>query len=390
MASVLWLKLKRMRNEVFMYVIMLGMALALTFVFSGAVFGGESTQRIYVVNEDTSAVTESFLENIDSSAYSLETEDTGNADIAVAKGEVLAAIVIPEGFGDALKKGDASITLIKSADSPDIMALSNVLNAAASKTSHVYSLSDTLTKTLDPLNIDTMTTDEVAKAYNERMGKNAAVQVTTEMLGTDDYDWKYQENVHFLMGFNLFFVMFSIVFTIASILEDKKFGTWNRIRITPLSSSSIFAGNMIPTFLVGVAQMAIVVFSGEFLFGIHLGTSLGSIFVVLIMFALTTTCLGLLLATAFGTYEQLNAATPVILVASSMLGGCMWPLSIVPKALQSIARITPQYWALSATEDLAINGGGLNTVSTHLIVLAGMALLFFALSVVFYRKRQRV
>lgn len=388
MTPVLWLKLKRMRDEVFMYIIMLGMALALTFVFSGAVFGGASTQRVYIVNEDTSAVTDSFLENIDN-AYLLET-GSQNADIAVAKGEVMAAVVIPDGFGEALKKGNASITLIKSADSPDIMALNNALNAAASKTSHVYALSDALNKTLTPLDIETMSADEVAKAYNERMGENAAVQVKTEILGTENYDRKFAENVHFMMGFNLFFVMFSIVFTISSILEDKKFGTWNRIRITPLSSPAIFAGNMIPTFLVGIAQMALVVFSGEFLFGIHLGASFGGIFVVLIIFSLTTTCLGLLLSTAFGTYEQMNAATPVILVASSMLGGCMWPLEIVPEALQAIARITPQYWALSATEKLALEGAGLGAVSINLLVLVGMALLYFGLSVVFYRKKQRV
>lgn len=41
----------------------------------------------------------------------------------------------------------------------------------------------------------------------------------------------------------------NIVFTMGSILEDKKLRTWNRIRISPLSSRAVLAGNFIPRWL---------------------------------------------------------------------------------------------------------------------------------------------
>ena len=388
MASVLWLKFKRMRNDMPMYIIMLVMALVLTFVFSGAVFGESGAQRVYVINNDGSDVTDAFLANIENS-FSIEFADIDAAETAVAKSEVLAAVVIPDGFGDALKAGSAELELVKTADSADIMALENTLNAAASKTAHVYALTQSLHETLAAVGVDAPPADEVEEMYVQRMGENAAAMVSFSVRGAIDYDEKFAEDVHYLMGFNIFFVMFSIIFTIATILEDKKLGTWNRIHITPLKDRAILGGNMVPTFLVGMAQMGIMLFAGQFLFGIDLGSSIGPVFTVFAVFVLATTCLGLLLTTVMGTYEQLNAATPVIIVATGMLGGCMWPLSIVPDALQTIAKFTPQYWALNAAENLPVQGGGFPEAMTSIYVLLGMAALFFALSMVFYNKKQK-
>ncbi|MDD5017246.1 MAG: ABC transporter permease [Eubacteriales bacterium] len=388
MAAILWVRLKRMRTDVSMYVIMMVMALMLSFIFGNALFGGESVQRLGVVNNDNSQVTEAFLENI--SGYALQTTDETKAQTAVEKGETLAAIVIPDGFGENLKEGNAALTLIQTAESADIMALKNEIVSAANSTAHVYSLYASLKETLAGTGADALSVDDVQQAYAGETGENAAVKVSLSVLGADAYDEQYQANIHYLMGFNIFFVLFSIVFTIGAILEDKKFGTWNRIRISPVSGTAVLAGNFLPAFLVGAAQMAIVLFAGQLLFGIDLGASAGPIYLVFVVFALTSTCFGLLISTLFSTYEQLNAGTPVIIVATSMLGGCMWPLSIVGSdVLLGIANAMPQKWALEAAESLAVSGGGIDTVSTHILILLGMALVFFGISVLLYNKKQR-
>lgn len=391
MASILWLKFKRMRTEVMMYVIMMVMAIVLSFVFGTAIFGGNNIPRVYISDNDHSEATESFVQNIDSNAYTIEFCTALEAEILVAKGEALAAIVIPKGFGESLKNGNAGITMLKTADNTDIMALENAISTAAGKTAHIYALHGALANTLANVDITAPSLDDVREQHIDRMGENAIVKVTMNVVGTDEYDDTFAGNVHFMMGFNIFFVLFSIVFTIGSILEDKKLNTWDRMKISPLSGTAILAGNFIPTFLVGVAQMGIVLFAAQFLFGVDFGASLAPIFLVFVVFALTSTCLGLLLSTLFNTYEQLNAATPVIIVSTSMLGGCMWPLNIVGSDfLVKLANVMPQKWALEATESLAVFGGGIGSVLTNIFVLLGMALVFFVVSVVLYNKKRRV
>jgi ABC-2 type transport system permease protein len=373
----------------FLYVIMTFMALLLTLVFSSAMFGGGGAQRVYVADNDGSALSAAFIGSFDSGAYALEEMSEQQAEQAVAKGEALAAIVIPKGFEDGVSGDLAQVTLLRTADSADILALEGAVRSAYQSAAHGFKLHDALIDTLGSAGIDAPSISEVQDALADRM-EDKPVTVNYTMLDADDYDEKFAENIHYLMGFNIFFVMFSIVFTLSSILEDKKLRTWNRIRISPLSSRAVLAGNFIPAYMVGLLQMAIVLIVGQLLFGIDLGAALLPVFAVFSVFVLTASCLGLLLAVTFKAYEQMNAAVPVIIVGTSMLGGCMWPLSIVSSdILLGIAKGMPQFWALDAAENLAVMGAGLGSVVLDLGVLFGMALVLFALSMLIYNKKQR-
>ncbi len=389
MSAILWLKCKRMREDITMYVIMTFMALFLTFIFGNAMFGGGAAQRVYVADNDGSALSAALIGAFDPDAYALEEMSETDAQAAVAKGEALAAIVIPKGFGDHALAGSAEVTVLRTADSADILMLQSAVNSAYRNAVHGFKLHGALADTLGAANIEAPPLSEVQASLAAALA-DKPVTVNYTLLAADDYDEKFAENIHYMMGFNIFFVMFSIVFTLSSILEDKKLHTWNRIRISPLSTRAVLAGNFIPAYVVGLLQMAIVLFLGQLLFGINLGTALLPVFAVFAVFVLAATCLGLLLATVFKAYEQMNAAVPVIIVGTSMLGGCMWPLSIVGSdVLLGIAKGMPQFWALDAAENLAVMGAGFGDIVLNLGVLFGMALVLFALSMVIYNKKQR-
>ena len=389
MKAILWLKLKRMQQDIIMYVIMTVMALFLTFVFGNAMFGGSSAQRVYVTDNDGSALSAAFIGAFDPGAYTLEQMSETEAQTAVAKGEATAAIVIPQGFEQSALSGSADVSLLRTADSADIIALQNAVSSAYQSAVHGFKLHSALESTLGSAGAAAPPLGEVQPPLAARM-EDKPVTVNYTMLDADDYDAKFAENIHYMMGFNIFFVMFSIVFTLSSILEDKKLHTWNRIRISPLSTRAVLAGNFIPAYVVGLIQMAIVLFCGQLLFGINLRAALLPVFAVFAVFVLAASCLGLLLATVFKAYEQMNAAVPVIIVGTSMLGGCMWPLSIVGSdILLGVAKGMPQFWALDATENLAVMGAGFGDIVLNLGVLFGMALVLFALSMLIYNKKQR-
>lgn len=388
MTAILWLKAKRMRQDVLMYVIMTFMALFLTFVFGNAMFGGSGAQRVYVADHDGSALSAAFIDAFDTDAYALSSMNEQEAQTAVSKQEAIAAIIIPEGFESRVNGGAAQITLLRTADSADIIALEGAVRSAYQSAAHAFKLHSALGETLGAAGLGAPSAEEVQSELAERL-ENKPITVNHAILDASDFDERFAENIHYMMGFNIFFVMFSIMFTMSSILEDKKLHTWNRIRISPLSTGAVLGGSFIPTYVVGLAQMAIVLFMGQLLFGIDLGASLLPVFAVFAVFVLAASCLGLLLAVLFKAYEQMNAAVPVIIVGSSMLGGCMWPLSIVGPVMQNIAKGLPQFWALDATESLAVYGAGFGDVTLNLGVLFGMALVLFALSMIIYNKKQR-
>lgn len=387
MSAILWLKLKSMRQDAISYVIMTVMALVLTFVFGNASLGS-GTLRLYVTDNDGSDLSAAFIGAFNADVYTIEQMEELDAQTAVAKGEALAAIVIPKDFADSVVRGEAAVTIIRTADSADVYALESAANAAYQSAAHVYKLHSELANMLSNVGVEVPSLETVQDVFENRMN-DKTVTVSYTILDTDGYDERFAGNIHFMMGFNIFFVLFSIVFTMGSILEDKKLHTWNRIRISPLSANSVLAGHFIFAYVIGVLQMAIVLFLGQTLFGIDLGGARLPVFGVFAVFVLAAACLGLFLAVAFKTYEQLNAAVPVIIVATSMLGGCMWSISIVGPVLHAIAKVTPQYWAVDALENLCVYGDGISDVLLNIGVLFGMALVLFTVSMLIYNKKQR-
>ena len=385
MGAILWLKFKRMRSDVPLYAVMMLMAIFLSFIFGTAMFGG-SVQRVSVVDNDGSDFSQAFIDAIDTETYQLVPAEADEAQSAVEKGEVLAALVLPKGFGH---EPDAELVLIRTADSPDVLALTNAVHAAYRKAAHPYALHAAMEAALAGTGIDTPSRQDLQMARYYRSTYTGLI-VTYSVTDTADYDYTFENNIHFIMGFNIFFVLFSVIFTMGGLLEDKKLFTWGRIRISPISSASVLAGHFVPAYLVGMVQMVIVLFAGQALFGIDLRGQLLPVLGVFAVFVLTIVCLGLLLATALRTIDQMGAVTPVICVATSMLGGCMWPLSIVTSdALLLIANGMPQKWALEAVESIIIYNKGFGDVLPNLAVLLSMAAVLFGASVILYNKKQK-
>ena len=388
MGAMLWLKFKRLRSDVPLYAVMMLMAIFLSFIVGRAMFG-ESEQRVFIIDEDQSAFSEAFTEALDNDTYQLIQKETDEVQKAVEKGEGLAALILPEGFGQSSSSQPAQLTLIRTADSPDVLALQNAVQAAYRKAVHPYVLHAALETALLEMGIGTPSRQALETALNTRIER--VVTVNYSIADADGFDETFENNIHFIMGFNIFFVIFSVIFTMGGLLEDKKLFTWGRIRISPISSAAVLAGHFVPAYLVGILQMSIVLFAGQALFGIDLRGQLLPVLAVFAVFVLTIVCLGLLLAIALRTIDQMGAVTPVITVSTSMLGGCMWPLSIVSsQALLTIANAMPQKWALEAVKSITVYNNGFGSVLPNLAVLLGMAAVLFCASLLLYNRKQRV
>jgi ABC-2 type transport system permease protein len=67
-------------------------------------------------------------------------------------------------------------------------------------------------------------------------------------------------------------------------------------------------------------------------------------------------------------------------IAFGMLGGCMWPLEIVPPVMRAIGHVVPHGWAVDSWIELLSRGGGLGDIAGRLAVLAAFALAFGTLA----------
>jgi ABC-2 type transport system permease protein len=176
------------------------------------------------------------------------------------------------------------------------------------------------------------------------------------------------------------FVFINAVASGAAIIQTRKLGIYERMLAGPVTTRSIVAGETVVYLSLAIFQSAVIVAIGLFLFNVDWGDPVGA-FALVAMWALVGTGAGMLSGTLFRTPEQAFSIGPPVGIALGMLGGCMWPLEIVPRALQIVGHVVPHGWAVDAWTELLSRGGGVLDIGTELLVLAAFAAALLAAAV---------
>jgi ABC-2 type transport system permease protein len=173
-------------------------------------------------------------------------------------------------------------------------------------------------------------------------------------------------------------VLFVFVSTLAggaALAERRQLGVTRRMLSAPVTTRAIVAGTAASRLLVALVQSALILVIGRVLFGVHWGDPLG-VALVIATFAALATAVSLLVGAIVRTPNQIQAIGVPVAIALGMLGGCMWPLEIVPVPMQVIGHLTPHAWAMDAWVQLAFEGAGAATVARNVgVLMAGAAVL---------------
>ncbi|MEK4564171.1 ABC transporter permease [Alkalihalobacillus sp. FSL R5-0424] len=160
--------------------------------------------------------------------------------------------------------------------------------------------------------------------------------------GENSESWIYDQSLQSIFGFSLFFVIYTITFSISSIIEQKQNGVWDRLILSPASKTSIYLGNLTYSFLIGYLQIILVflLFASLFHFDFQGGLLLSMIVVIPYVFALVS--FGVFISGILTSTRQLGAIIPFIAVSMAMLGGAFWPIEIVSsKIILALSYISP-------------------------------------------------
>lgn len=226
----------------------------------------------------------------------------------------------------------------------------------------------------------------IASAQADFAAKQAAhsqITLESETLGAAQ-----QVNAmdYFMPSMAIFFLMFSMFAGTRSILNEEKAGTLARLMTTPTSPAAILLGKISGTLLTGLLQMAVLVLVSAFLFGVDWGAPLG---VVLMTLTTVTAAAGLgALVAAFARDDnQAGILGTVFALVFGVLGGNFIVLRGLPTWLDFLSKATINRWALDGFTALSLSQASLSAILPNLLVLSAMGILFFALSLMGFRRR---
>jgi len=141
-------------------------------------------------------------------------------------------------------------------------------------------------------------------------------------------------------------------------------------------------------FLMGVAQVGILILASTIFFRVQWGDSLGVVALILAT-ALGATGWGMLITALARTPAQVSSVGSALMLIFGILGGSFINLQQMPPFLRTISKITPNAWGLDGFTTLAL-GGTVSNLRTPLTALFIMGVVLFSVAVVLFNRQGMV
>lgn len=166
-----------------------------------------------------------------------------------------------------------------------------------------------------------------------------------------------------------------------SLEEARDSGTLEHLLVTQTSLPAMLAGSALYPFAATTLRIAVYIGWGALLFGfpLHAANWLAVILVLLVTL-LAFSGLGIFSASYLLLFKRGNPAKWLLLGVSSIAGGMLFPISILPDWLQFFARLNPVTYALDAMRAALLGSVSLTAVFAPLGILLGFAVALLPLS----------
>ncbi len=149
-------------------------------------------------------------------------------------------------------------------------------------------------------------------------------------------------------GMAVMFSLFALKIGAAHLLNERTWRTWDRLIASPASFAEILAGKALPLFTAIVAQQALLFGFAAAAFGLHPHAGWWALAACALVWSACVLLLGLGASTLARSPAQLSAAGDIFALLTTVLGGAIVPVALLPGWLRAIAPASPGYWALDA------------------------------------------
>jgi len=182
-------------------------------------------------------------------------------------------------------------------------------------------------------------------------------------------------------------VMFALFMTGTigdSLLLERDWRTWDRLRSTPARTVELVAGKVLPLLGALLAQQVVVLGFAALGYGLDLGAGGWRLAVVGFAWAVCVTGCGTALATVVRNHGQLTTVKDIGTLTLAGLGGALLPLALLPSWATALSPLSPGYWAMRGYAAVLVPHGGFPAGAVAILLGTGAA----GLALATLRRRQ--
>lgn len=341
--------------NLFLYFVFPVMAILLATLIQGG--SGETELRIGIVNHDGGqAITKGVMDSVgrqDSMLVS-EIEEIEIKEL-IASGELDTAIILPAGFAQSLivgKPANVKIVSIK----------------GAQVTGHVKAFLDQQINNMTSIGKVAKGDQAKFNALYEKFQKSG-FELSAEKV--EDQSVNYNKTNQSI-GYLLILMLVSASNLSGILIKERENRTYYRLLSSPINPRTYVLSNIIVNLTMMMLQIAVTLLIMINIFRVDPGIPYWSMFLILVLFALVAIGLSLVIVAFSSSSSAASGMQNMILIPSSLLAGCMFPLALMPATMQQLAHFLPQYWLLDTFTNLQ-QGVSMGELSLNLIILIAFA-----------------
>lgn len=181
--------------------------------------------------------------------------------------------------------------------------------------------------------------------------------------------------------------MTMILFTSVAIVRERERGNLELLINTPVSSSELMIGKVIPYIVIGMLQLVLILAVGRLLFAVPVRGNPLDLLLAASTFVAANLALGLLISTAAKTQFQAMQMMVFILLPSILLSGFMFPFDGMPPFAQAIGELLPNTHFIRLTRGIMLRDAALTELKSDLYYLIGFTLVAMLLATLRFTKR---
>ncbi|MBS1660204.1 MAG: ABC transporter permease [Bacteroidetes bacterium] len=343
-----------------------GLPIAQIILFGFALSNEIKDSRIAIVDYSKDATTTQLISKIEASNYfdiqrTLATANDLNN--AFKKGNIKMAIIFPANFGsDLTHTGNATLQVIADASDPNqATTITNYFNQIVA-------------------DYNTSLAGSPSAAGTAGAATAQPMQIIPEMQML--YNPELRGAPNFVPGvMALVLMLVCTMMTSVSIVKEKELGTMEILLVSPFKPIYIIISKLAPNLIISIVNLFIILLLSYFFLDLPVKGSVLLLVTASTLFILTSLSIGLLLSINAKTQQAAMMGSLMgMMLPTMLLTGFLFPIENMPLPLQVFSNLVPSRWYFIIVKRVMLKGLGLTAVWKEILILSGMCLLLFAIS----------
>ncbi len=172
-----------------------------------------------------------------------------------------------------------------------------------------------------------------------------------------------------------------------SIVKERERGTLEQLFVTPIGRAEYLIGKLLPYVAVAIIQILVVFTVGTLWFKVPFSGSVAVLGVGLGLFMITALGQGMLVSLMSRTRYQAQQAGTFLMVPSMMLSGFVFPLSSMPAVLIPLTYLIPLRYILVIVRSNFVKGSGFVALWPQFLAMIIFSIAIFGLGLSRFQKK---